>query len=108
VRKIEKQVITRFINRESSKGGNTTTDGNKLLLFGNEIAMWNYEGLLFINHCGYETKTTQSRLNALLNLVNSPYQIRTVKGSFRLISEHGTEHPFEGGWLLVYKNHPWI
>lgn len=50
-----------------------------MYLHGNCIAKRDENGDLLINHCGWETNTTRSRLNALPDV-----HIRSVKGDFVL------------------------
>lgn len=86
MRKIEKEVIGAFINSTNKTMGNTTSVRNPvtrnmdLLLHGNRIAtMSNQDGVkrLWVSNAGWPTRTTQSRLNALLTLAKVPARVYT-------------------------------
>ena len=107
MRKIEKEVIGAFINSTNKTMGNTISTFNPvtrnmdLLLHGNRIAtMSNQDGVkkLWVSCGGYErygipvpSRTTQSRLNALLTLAKVPARVY-IKGGVQYLdcSRHGT------------------
>lgn len=71
---ITRNAINSFLNAQKFNGGNTTVEVlpnvTVLKLFGNEIA-YKYndpQKTLSITNCGWETKTTKERLNALPNV----------------------------------------
>lgn len=64
MRKITREITGAFLRREELKIGNSQTDGTRLYLFGNRIAMW-FEGRIWIRTAGWQTSTTKDRLNAL-------------------------------------------
>lgn len=82
MRKIDEQARDAFINKKRFKLRNTKVniiDGEPhLYLHDNLIAKLENNELL-INHCGWETLTTKSRLNALPGV-----HIKMIKGKFRL------------------------
>ena len=86
MRKIEREMIQAIIDRKSFNKANTSVSigyaGTMLdhykdaymsiKLHGNEIAKYYYNKErtpLYINHCGWKTVTTKSRLNALIKFV---------------------------------------
>ena len=86
MRKIEKEVIGAFVKGETKAMGNTmstrdpVTHDLNLLLHGNRIAvMSNRDGVkkLWVSNAGWPTRTTQSRLNALLTLAKVPARVYT-------------------------------
>lgn len=95
MRKIDEQARDAFMNRKRFKSPNTEVkivDGDShLYLFGHLIAKLENDDLL-INHCGWETKTTKSRLNSLPGV-----KIKIVKGDFML---HKMGY-MEKGWINV-------
>jgi len=56
-----------FMQGIPKKSGNSQTDGQILLLFGNRIAEWREDGL-WITDCGWLTPTTRNHLNKLPNV----------------------------------------
>ena len=79
MRKIEREMIQAIIDRRNFSKANTRVvlhagDPSKgedrkdmrVYLHGNWIAEYTQDGQLNINHCGWKTVTTKSRLNALV------------------------------------------
>lgn len=64
MRKVTREVCGAFMNRRALRLSNTETDGTSLWLFGNKIAEWR-NGHLCITNCGWQSRTTQERLNGL-------------------------------------------
>lgn len=64
MRKITKEIIGAFLNHETRTIGNSHTDGCKLLLHGNEIAV-HVKGGFDITTAGWNTPTTRERLNGI-------------------------------------------
>jgi len=93
MRQIDEQTRDAFIAKKRFKLKNTKIDiidgEPHLYLHGYLIAKIE-DGNLLINHCGWETRTTSSRLNSLPGV-----QIKMIKGKFRL-NEMG------------YMNNEWI
>ena len=86
MRKIEKEIVGAFIRGETKSMANTESVFNHatrsldLLLHGNRIAtMSNQDGVkkLWVSNAGWPTRTTQSRLNALLTLAKVPARVYT-------------------------------
>ena len=87
MRKIEREMIQAIIDRKSYNKANTSvslyksatqmgcgldTDSAsemRVYLHGNHIASYTEDGRLYINHQGWKTRTTKSRLNALVKHV---------------------------------------
>ena len=87
MRKIEREMIQAIIDRRSYNKANTSvslyksatqmgcgldTDSAsemRVHLHGNHIASYTDKGQLYINHQGWRTRTTKSRLNALIKFV---------------------------------------
>lgn len=96
MRKIDKEAVFAFYQNKRLNMGNTIVEivDNKphMYLHGNCIAKEDENGDLLINHCGWETSTTQSRLNALPDV-----NIRKVKGEFVL----NDVYVMPKGWINV-------
>ena len=74
MRKIEREMIQAIIDNKDFSKANTRVefDGDVrcyVYLHGHMIAQYNRGGSLLINHQGWETVTTKSRLNALIKHV---------------------------------------
>ena len=75
MRKVEGNMVAAIRSRKDFRGGNTVVEQGEpgtgyaeVRLFGNRIARLNYvNGLIELTDCGYQTATTKSRLNALLD-----------------------------------------
>ncbi len=72
MRKIETQMQNALRNRVNWSGGNTTVfndnEGNQFVtLHGNLIAQISNFGDIKLSSCGWQTVTTKSRLNAILD-----------------------------------------
>lgn len=82
MRKIDELARDAFVERKRFKLRNTKVDiingDPHLYLHDNLIAKLEDDDLL-INHCGWETRTTSSRLNSLPGV-----QIKIFKGRFKL------------------------
>ena len=74
MRKIEREMIQSIVDGKSMKKDNTRTAVGHttvdVYLHENKIAVYYINSqTLHINNCGYETTTTKSRINALLEFV---------------------------------------
>ena len=65
MRKITREIVAAFMNRETRRIGNSYTDGTTLYLHGNAIARWDEFGKLWITNAGWKSNTTKERLNGL-------------------------------------------
>jgi hypothetical protein len=84
MRKVSREVVTAFLNGQSKKNSNTSTDGNTLYLFGNKIAE-KINDSICIYDGGYPSVTTKERLNSLISLMredNSGYRTN-ISGIFQ-------------------------
>ena len=83
MRKITKESIKAFYNREPFKKSNMIVENEKgetrLKLFGNTIAILNEFNELFITTAGWNNVTTRERLNGLAEV-----RLRTRKGQLYL------------------------
>ncbi len=64
-------LISKEFRRENMEV-NTNGDVTYLRLWGNTIATKTKDGRIYIDSCGWYTKTTKERLNYLLDSYNSP------------------------------------
>ena len=76
MRKIERQMLQAIVDERPHWSKDNTrvesTDGiSSVYLHGHRIAEYEHRlnGQLHINNCGYETNTTKSRLNVLIDFV---------------------------------------
>ena len=120
MRKIEREMIQAIIDRRNFSKANTRVvlhagDPSKgedrkdmrVYLHGNWIAEYTQDGQLYINHQGWKTNTTKSRLNALVKHVlgelsciyqyNFEWFIKQTKNLNGMYDEYA----FEDGWNLV-------
>ena len=74
MRKLEKQMNSALLRKTNWAGSNTTVSYNELtncssiFLHGYQIATLDHHtNALKLSSCGYQTRTTKSRLNALLS-----------------------------------------
>ena len=84
-----------------------STSEMRVYLHGNHIASYTDDGQLYINHQGWRTRTTKSRLNALIKFVlgemSGIYQKNFewfVKQTSNVNGMYD-EYSFEDGWNLV-------
>ena len=123
MRKIEREMIQAIIDRRNFSKANTRVvlhagDPSKgedrkdmrVYLHGNWIAEYTQDGQLNINHCGWKTVTTKSRLNALIQFVlggtghlgQSNFEWFLFKTTSKDANTYVTTRtPIPDGWLLV-------
>jgi len=126
MRKIEREMIQAIIDRRCMNKANTKVvvhhgnmDSNaadyrkesvRVYLHDNWIAEYSHDGtksLLYINHQGWKTNTTKSRLNALISFVSGGlsgiYQKNFEWIVKRVDPGDGSvyEYPMPDAWLLV-------
>ena len=96
MRKVDEQLYFAVRNRESrSICGNTVTmllhDGSgevfMVCLHGNLIAHIR-DGVLTVSNCGWHTRTTAARLNAIFEACGLPYYIRTRDYTHQLMQRN--------------------
>lgn len=92
----------RVFNRENMIVIYDECDNLHLLLHGNSIAKMLSDGTIYISTCGWHTRTTLMRLNALLYMIGSTSRIRIKKGEPFLETKHGLL-PWGDGLMVRYK-----
>ena len=108
MRKIERQMLQAIVDDRNWSKDNTRVecsfDCADIYLHGHRIAHYRRsDSSLKVNNCGYETNTTKSRLNALIDFVADP----TKNGIFQknwewFIKIHGDIHSFPSNeWVAV-------
>lgn len=94
MRKITKVVCQAMAEGKRKSLGNTKTDGNRLYLFGNMIAISNEKVLtIFVENDDWFTVTTKERLNGLLKAFHLPYRISQSKGIWYINGEIWSGQP---------------
>jgi len=93
--KITETITKAFLRGQPKSMGNTKTNGRSLWLFDNMIAEHREDGL-YITNCGWTSRTTKERLNAL-----SDVSISQKKGKWYLNGEE-----WDGNWIKVNSNEP--
>jgi hypothetical protein len=111
MRKIERQMIQAIIERKNWKNANTEVRildrGEKgksalVLLHNNPIAQYDEDGSMQIQHCGWLTTTTKSRLNVFLrNLGRHTYGIKQCAHSWYLTDTNGERPMIQDWWYTV-------
>ena len=110
MRLIEKQMNFALSNKSNWAGSNTTVSYNEntncssVLLHGHQIATLDHNtNALKLSSCGYETVTTKSRLNAILEEVK--YGCRVFQKQFEwFISYNNQTQSFVDGMILLDTN----
>ena len=106
MRKLEKQMNRALANKTNWAGSNTTvcysheTNCSSAYLHGHNIATLDHTTkALRLSSCGYETVTTKSRLNALLE--EGKYGCKVFQKQFEwFISYQGQTESFMDGMIL--------
>ena len=118
MRKIEREMIQAIIDRTHFSKANTKVAVHvpmgvnsraemRIYLHDNHIASYTEDGQLYINHQGWRTRTTKSRLNALISFVQGGlsgiYQKNFEWYMKRVSNSDGSvyEYPIPNAWLLV-------
>ena len=107
MRKLERQMNFAVSNKSNWAGSNTqvtyneSTNCSSVRLHGHHIATFCHETrAVKIDSCGYETRTTKGRLNALLEEVK--YGCRVFQKNFDwFISYQGETASFWDGMILI-------
>ncbi len=100
MRQIEKDVVGAFVRGEDARKDNTESKGGTLYLHGNAIAKWE-DGALMISNARWETRTTQSRLNALLTLADKRNARVFTKDWVMHIERNGNAEVMFANWYAV-------
>ena len=107
MRKLERQMNFAVSNKSNWCGSNTqvtyneSTNCSSVCLHGHQIATFDHNlKAVKINSCGYQTVTTKSRLNALLEEVN--YGARVFQKQFEwFVSYRNQTTDFMDGMILL-------
>lgn len=91
MRKITREIVTAFMNRETKRIGNSRTDKTTLYLHDNAIAKHCLDGSVKITTAGWNTPTTRERLNGLPG----------VKVYVRNHQLYLNDRPWDGKWTEV-------
>ena len=105
MRKIEQQMQTAIRNRMNWSKSNTSVEVDSegytdVRLHGNRIATINPHGDITLSSCGWETVTTKSRLNAILQEVKTGFSIFQKQFEWFLNGQGRTVDFFDGMILL--------
>ena len=111
MRKLEKQMNFALSNKGNWAGSNTTvtynesTNCSQVLLHGHQIATLDHStNALKLSSCGYQTVTTKSRLNAILDEVK--YGCRVFQKNWEwFVSYNNQTQDFWDGMILIDANH---
>ena len=111
MRKLEKQMNFALSNKSNWAGSNTTvcynenTNCSSVYLHGHNIATLDHNtNAVKLSSCGYETVTTKSRLNAILEEVK--YGCRVFQKNWNwFVSYNNQTRDFFDGMILIDANH---
>ena len=111
MRKLEKQMNFALSNKGNWNGSNTSVSYNEntncssVYLHGHQIATLEHDTkAIKLSSCGYETVTTKSRLNAILEEVK--YGCKVFQKNFNwFVSYNGQTRNFWDGMILIDANH---
>ena len=107
--KLETQMINAIQAGKDFKSNNTTVvweDGSATIrLHDNRIGMVDRQGNLYVTWAGWTTRTTTTRLTALLSLIHPHMRASIAKGKCRIRDADGTwaENLPSDHWLRVDK-----
>ena len=107
MRKLEKQMNFALSNKANWAGSNTTvsyndsTNCSSVYLHGHQIATLDHStNALKIDSCGYQTVTTKSRLNAILQEVKGGCRVFQKQWDWFVSFNNSTQSFFDGMILL--------
>ena len=107
MRKLEKQMNFALSNKGNWAGSNTTdlynesTNCSQVLLHGHNIATLDHNtNALKISSCGYETVTTKSRLNAILDETNYGCKVYQKNWNW-FVSKYNQTVDFVDGMIIL-------
>jgi len=112
MRKIERNMCQAVIERRNWKCGNTEvrivdgpgykTKNVLVLLHGTPIVQYDWQGNISVQHAGYRTATTKSRLNAFLRMFGRHgYGICQRAYAWFLTDANGERDMFQDWWYEV-------
>ena len=107
MRKLEKQMNYALSNKNNWAGSNTTvlynefTNCSQVLLHGHNIATLDHNTkALKLSSCGYETVTTKSRLNAILDEIDYGCKVFQKQWNWYFRSNNNQTVDFIDGMIL--------
>ena len=107
MRKIEQQMNRALVNRKNWAGSNTTvryndsTDCSSVYLHGHQIATLDHNNqALKLSSCGYQTVTTKSRLNAILDEIDYGCKVFQKQWDWYFKSNNNQTVDFWDGMIL--------
>ena len=107
MRKIEQQMNRALVNRNNWAGSNTTvsynenTDCSSVYLHGHQIATLDHKNqALKLSSCGYQTVTTKSRLNAILDEIDYGCKVFQKQWDWYFRSNNNQTVDFWDGMIL--------
>lgn len=98
--KIDDNVAHALACGDNKSFGNTVVKDGAVYLHGNKIA-WLDGRELHLSHCGWVTRTTIQRLNAILVRYMPRIKVGIKQGCAELRFADGTTEPFEGVVVLT-------
>jgi len=111
MRKIEQQMNRALVNRKNWAGSNTSvsynenTDCSSVYLHGHQIATLDHKNqALKLSSCGYETVTTKSRLNAILDEIDYGCKVFQKNWNWFFRSNNNQTVDFTDGMILCQGN----
>ena len=111
MRKIEQQMNRALVNRNNWAGSNTSvsynenTDCSSVYLHGHQIATLDHKNqALKLSSCGYQTVTTKSRLNAILDEIDYGCKVFQKNWNWFFRSNNNQTVDFTDGMILCQGN----
>jgi len=111
MRKIEQQMNRALVNRNNWAGSNTSvsynenTDCSSVYLHGHQIATLDHKNqALKLSSCGYQTVTTKSRLNAILDEIDYGCKVFQKQWDWYFRSNNNQTVDFWDGMILSQGN----
>ena len=110
MRKIEREMIQAIIDQRNWSSSNTTVKYDKdsglsqVFLHGHNIAEYGHGDMsLAVNNCGYETTTTKSRLNSLIEFV-----FGGIKENYSIFQKNWNWYVVDQGEILDFDSGNWF
>ena len=111
MRKLERQMNSALLRKANWAGSNTTVQYNEftncssVLLHGHQIATFDHNlKAVKLSSCGWQTNTTKSRLNAILDEVK--WGCKVFQKNFDwFVSYNNQTRDFFDGMILIDANH---
>ena len=100
MRQIEKDIVGAFVRGDDARRDNTESAGGTLYLHGNAIAK-HFDGAILLSNAGWATRTTRSRLNAVLTLAGKRNARVFIKDWSMHIERNGNKEAMNSSWYAV-------